>query len=138
MSGDAMARRDDGFTLIEVLVATAVFALLISALYQGLTTGWRGLRHSDSEEVALALLSAKLASAGVETPLQAAILSGTEAGGLSWQTSIAPYADAASPPDARALLYQGYWVTVIVRWQNDRFSPEQTLQATTLKIRRAS
>jgi prepilin-type N-terminal cleavage/methylation domain-containing protein len=136
MTGDAMSQRDAGFTLIEAIVATAVFALLLSALYQGLTTGWRGIKKADAEEIALSLLSQKLASAGVETPLQASASTSGAANGVAWQTQITAYAAPASATVAEP--YQGSWVTVTVRWKNGPFSPEQALQATTLKLRRAS
>ena len=126
-----MTRREDGFTLIEAIVATAVFALLLSALYQGLTAGWRGIKKSNSEDAALSLLSQKLASTGVETPLETSTATGV-ADGIAWRSQITPYATGAvSGP------YQGFWITVAVRWKNGPFSPEQALQATTLKLRKA-
>jgi prepilin-type N-terminal cleavage/methylation domain-containing protein len=135
MTGETMTRREDGFTLIEAIVATAVFALLLSALYQGLTAGWRGLKKVNSEEIALALLSQKLASTGVETPLVTSAATGV-ADGIAWQSQIAPYAEPAAGNVSGP--YQGFWITVTVRWKNGPFSPEQALQATTLKLRKAS
>jgi prepilin-type N-terminal cleavage/methylation domain-containing protein len=136
MTGNTMPRRDEGFTLIETIVATAVFALLLSALYQGLTAGWRGIKKSNSEDAALSLLSQKLASAGVETPLEPSTASGTSADGVAWQSQVIPYVAPASGTISG--LYQGFWVTVTVRWKNGQFSAEQKLQATTLKLRKAS
>lgn len=133
-----MTRRDSGFTLIEALVATAVFALLLSALYQGLTVGWHGLRKAGAEDAAMLVLSQRLASSGVETPLETSANSGTAPGGISWQTRIVPYTPTAPAGDARLPAYQGFWITVSVRWQNIRFGTEQSLQATTLKIKKAS
>jgi prepilin-type N-terminal cleavage/methylation domain-containing protein len=135
MTGETMTRREDGFTLIEAIVATAVFALLLSALYQGLTAGWRGIKKSNSEDAALSLLSQKLASAGVETPLETSAATGV-ADGVAWQSQITPYASPASGSISGP--YQGFWITVSVRWKNGPFSPEQALQATTLKLRKAS
>ncbi len=133
-----MARRDGGFTLIEALVATAVFALVLSALYQGIAIGWRGLKKAGAEDTARAVLSQHLASSGVETPLQAATTNGTT-DGVAWHAEIRPYRDTSlnageTPPQA----YQGFWIIVTVRWREGRFSPEHALQATTLKIKRAS
>lgn len=133
-----MEKREGGFTLIEAIVATAVFALLLSALYQGLATGWRGLKSAKAEDAAIALLSQRLASSGVETPLQSSTMSGRTLEGLSWQSDITPYAGNASTGNSSGGDYQGYWVTVIVRWNNGRFSREHSLQATTLKLKKSS
>jgi prepilin-type N-terminal cleavage/methylation domain-containing protein len=131
-----MAKQDSGFTLIEALVATAVFAMLLGALYQGLSAGWRGLQKANSETVALALLSRQLASIGVETPLQPSSTAGSTTDGVTWQADILPYhptqsANLPSPP-----AYQGFWVSVTVRWRDGYLKSEQTLQATTLKIKK--
>jgi prepilin-type N-terminal cleavage/methylation domain-containing protein len=133
-----MNSRDGGFTLIEALVATAVFALVLSALYQGLTVGWRGLKKANAEDAAVAVLSFQLATSGVETPLQASSTSGTTPDGVSWQTVITPYSATEPTTGTAQPSYLGYWVTVIVRWTEGRFAPEHTLRATTLKLKKAA
>jgi prepilin-type N-terminal cleavage/methylation domain-containing protein len=138
MSGNNMSKHDAGFTLIEALVATAVFTLVVSALYQGLTVGWRGLARTKAEDAAVSLLSQKLASSGIETPLQTATASGTTLEGMSWQTEIAPYAGAATATDTNSPAYLAYWVTVTVHWRDGVLTSEKSLQATTLKIKKAS
>lgn len=131
-----MARRDAGFTLIEALVAAAVFALLISALYQGLSLGWRGLRKAKAEDLAVAIANAELVSRGVETPLVASSASGTSPDGIAWQADIRPYLIPSTGPEGKTA-YQGFWVTVTVRWREGRLSPEHVLDFTTLKLKRA-
>lgn len=126
---------DAGFTLVESLVALAIFVAVISALYQGLTVGWRGLRRADAEDVALALAQNKLASTGVETPLVASTQSGVAGDGIAWQADIRPYtAGSTDAPSAQDL--QGFWVTVTVRWKEGPRRPEQSLQLQTVKLRR--
>jgi prepilin-type N-terminal cleavage/methylation domain-containing protein len=132
-----MNKRDGGFTLIEALVATTVFALVLSALYQGLTTGWRGLKKANQEEVATSVLAAQLASSGVEGPLEASASSGTAADGIAWQSVIEPYTPSASGDSRAPASYLGYWVTVTVRWREARFGAEHALQAKTLKLKKA-
>ncbi len=132
-----MNNRDGGFTLIEALVATAVFALVLSALYQGLTMGWRGLKKATAEDAAVSLLAAQMASSGVESPLETSTASGTTADGISWLSVIAPY-DATSGGEKSSASYLGYWVTVTVRWHEARFGAEHVLKAATMKIKKAS
>ncbi|MEQ1651646.1 MAG: type II secretion system protein [Hyphomicrobium sp.] len=133
-----MRNRDGGFTLIETLVATTIFALLLSALYQGLTTGWRGLKIANAESSALTVLSRQLASGGIETPLEVSTATGITADGVAWQTDIKPYAPTSRSNGSAAAIYQGFWVTVTVRWSDGAFQAERSLQATTLKLKKAS
>ena len=133
-----MSKREAGFTLIEALVATAVFALVLSALYQGLTTGWRGLKKASAEDAAVAILSQQLASRGVETPLQAGTTSGATPDGISWQSDITPYAGGTPDANVARPAYSGFWVNVTVRWKEGRFGAEHTLQATAFKLKKAA
>lgn len=131
-----MTKRDAGFTLIEALVATAVFVLVISSLYQGLSAGWRGLRKATAEDQAVAVARAELASRGVETPLATSSASGVTPEGIAWQTDVRPYAGLSSQPESKSS-FQAFWVTVTVRWREGRLSPEHVLDFTTLKLRKA-
>ena len=111
-----MRKADAGFTLVEALVAMAVFTLVISALYQGLSGGWRGLRRADASELALGVAEARLASAGIETPLEASTQSGVTPDGVAWTTEISPYippGGQTAPPSPIV----GYWVAVTVKWK---------------------
>lgn len=129
------AADDAGFTLVESLVALAIFVAVISALYQGLSVGWRGLRRADAEEIALAMAQNKLASTGVETPLIASTQSGVAADGMVWQADIRAYASASEAAQSAPDLH-GFWVTVTVRWKEGPRRPEQSLQLQTIKLRR--
>lgn len=131
-----MENQDDGFTLIEVLVAMAIFALVVSALYQGLQTGWRGLRAADLEDTAISVAASELVSRGVETPLTVGVQSGTTTYGIAWQSTVRPYLS----PDPRDFLQpasvvtNGFWVDVVVRWTDGPARTAKTLSFTTLKL----
>ena len=126
---------DAGFTLVESLAALAIFVAVISALYQGLSVGWRGLRRADAEELALALAQNKLASTGVETPLIASTQSGVGSDGMAWQADIRPYT-SASPAAQSAPDLQGFWVTITVHWKEGPRRPDQSVRLQTVKLRR--
>lgn len=92
-----------GFSLIEAVVALAVAALAMAAVYQLISTGLSGAREAEAR--ARAVLLAQSLLADLETgPLQAAERSGGEAG-LRWRTRVALYrtlplpAEPAAPPD---------------------------------------
>ncbi len=126
---------DGGFTLLEVLVATAIFASLIAALHRGIATGAHGLRMATAEDTAITLLRRQLASGGIETPLTAATASGTTPEGLRWERVIRPYEIGSAPAEGET--YRGYWVSVTVRWR-EKFGAERSLNATTLRIARST
>jgi len=92
-----------GFSLIEAVVALAVAALAMAAVYQLISTGLSGAREAEAR--ARAVLLAQSLLADLETgPLQAAERSGGETG-LRWHTRVALYrtlplpAEPAAPPD---------------------------------------
>ncbi len=110
-----MPREDDGFTLIEVLVALAIGALLIASAYRGFAVGWRGMRISENEAVALAVARSELASAGIAYPLAEGNRSGVTTG-ISWTTSVRPY----EPPAQVGSNFEpsrAYWVEVEALWR---------------------
>lgn len=104
---------DAGFTLVEVLVALTISALLMAAAYRGLALGTRGMRVSDVESRMLEVAKAELSRAGVEAPLVEGEQSG-RSGNVDWSLSISPY---HAPADAAAIFGKprAYWIEVEVR-----------------------
>ena len=86
MSG---ARRERGFTLLEVLVALVIFALLFGVLAQIFQTGLRQSAVAEQASAATLLARSQLARVGVEVPLAEGELAGETEDGLRWRTAIA-------------------------------------------------
>lgn len=140
VGGDDMRTREAGFTLVEALVAMAVFTLVVSAVYQGFTSSWRGLRRAESADLALSVAEARLASTGIETPLEASQQSGVSPEGIRWTADINPYVPPSIASDAATAqrsAVAGYWVTVTVYWTDGPLRPGQSLQLKTVKLKRA-
>ena len=130
-----MRRSEEGFTLLEVIVALAIATASIASLYQIYAVGWRGVRLASLDRAAIEVAKNQLASAGVETPLTEGTSSGVSAGGVEWTTEIRPYepADAVvtlNEPDGPA----AYWVSVKVAWREGLLRPQRTLDLTTIKL----
>ncbi|MCL4766558.1 MAG: prepilin-type N-terminal cleavage/methylation domain-containing protein [Hyphomicrobiaceae bacterium] len=125
-----MARQEDGFTLIEIIVAIVVLSSVVVALLEGLSLGWRGARTAEMELAALSVAKARLASAGIETPLQEGRWTGTAADGFRWVVTAVrePAQDAPAAAPAR------YWVTVEVAWRAGPWSRTRSLELATLKL----
>lgn len=110
-----MQRGEDGFTLIEVLVALAIGALLIASAYGGFAVGWRGMRISEDEAVALAVARSELASAGIAYPIAEGERSGTT-NGVAWSTSLRPY-ELPDSLGTNSDAPSAYWVEVNAQWR---------------------
>ncbi|MGF1631831.1 MAG: prepilin-type N-terminal cleavage/methylation domain-containing protein [Kiloniellaceae bacterium] len=125
-------KREAGFTLLEVLVAFAIFALSFAALLQIFSGGLSNAAVADRALIALGHAESLLVRAGVEQPLAEGTRSGTLPDGMSWQESTARYSDTqtlASPPPSGM---QPYSVTVTVTWRDGRRTRDVTL--TTLRL----
>jgi general secretion pathway protein I len=66
----ATRRRDDGFTLLEILVAFTVAALLLSAGMRALSVDIGGVAQSRAQTEAVMLASSALEEVGVTIPLR--------------------------------------------------------------------
>jgi len=137
-AGARACRRQLGFSLLEVLVAFVILALVATALF-GLFGG--ALRNaSASEEWSRALLVAqsRLAEAANVQPLREGTMAGTEPDGrISWQAVVAPYV----APDANADLERAsetmttrlFRVTVDLRYAGDD-GRDRTLSLSTVRL----
>jgi prepilin-type N-terminal cleavage/methylation domain-containing protein len=87
-----MRQGEAGFTLIEVLVAFAIVALVLAGIYQALAGAYRGETRAQVQERVLALARAHLEAIGIEQPLEPGETTGTYHTGLAWHLTVAPVA----------------------------------------------
>lgn len=120
-----------GFTLIEVIVAFAIVALALSALFQIFSTGLRGSVVTENYNMAVLLADSKLAGIGIEEPLEAGDQSGTFDNGFRWETNVRPYDDGGSTFTPGAI--QAFEVTVTVKWGG--VVRERTVSLATLRLK---
>jgi prepilin-type N-terminal cleavage/methylation domain-containing protein len=140
-------RSQDGFTLIETIVALALFSGVFVLLNQGLTASWQGKRRADQDATAAALATAQLASAGIETALVDGARTSGQQGAFNWELTISKYVvpsddtakeflagDAARPTGVATVA--AYWVGIEVSWPNGPLQKPRTLRLRTLKLGR--
>ena len=72
-----------GFSLLEVLVAFTILAMLLAALFQVFSAGLHAARSGDRYTRATVIAQSQIAALGVESPLQEGITSGTTDGSFS-------------------------------------------------------
>jgi len=83
--------RTQGFTLLEVLVAFTILALVLGALLQVFSGGLRTAEIARNHAVGALLAKSKLAAIGIEEPLVAGERTGTFDNGYRWHYSVDPY-----------------------------------------------
>jgi len=104
-----------GFSLLEVLVAFTILAMLLGALFQVFSGGLHAARSGDRYTRATVIAQSALSALSVEYPPQEGVSSGTTDDGFDWRVSVGPYSDdllsvAESP-------LQPYLVNVQVFWE---------------------
>ena len=134
----AVRLRQRGFSLLEVLVAFVILALVGTALFR-LFSGALG-NASLSEEYSRATLYAesRLAPLGVEAPLKEGAQQGTsEDGYYRWTLSIDPYSPPGTTPDMESAvpaMAATLWRLVLtVRWPGAS-GGERSIVLSTLRV----
>jgi general secretion pathway protein I len=117
-----------GFTLIEVLVAFAIVAVMLTALLQVFSSSLAGIATVERRAEAMMLARSALDEVGVEIPLAAGERSADAGRGFAWRLRIAPSATLAPLADGGGLLVP-YEVSVTVTWERGG-----SLTLTTLRL----
>lgn len=116
-------RSQGGFSLIEVVVALAIVALMLGTIYQVSNGAVRSTVRTDNYLRALAMAQSRLAEAAAMPVLKVGTVMGS-ADGVAWSRSVKPY--AAPPPSPETRLYE---VSVIATRSGSRVVLETLLIA---------
>ncbi|WP_263143277.1 prepilin-type N-terminal cleavage/methylation domain-containing protein [Pseudomonas sp. RIT-PI-AD] len=87
-----MPKLQRGFTILEVLVAFMVAALLLTVILSSFTNGMSNLAKTDRLSVAALVAQSRLAELGVSVPLEAGTFEGQDesAPEYRWRIRVAP------------------------------------------------
>ena len=123
------AHRQQGFSLLEVLVAFSVLAISLGILYQAFGGSLRNLAVSGDYNRAMILAESKLAEAAARLPLEEGSSAGEEQG-LRWRVEVARYDDLEELPQT----FHPYRITSAVSWgEGER---ERSYRLQTLRLRK--
>ena len=119
------ATKEQGFTLVEVLVAFAILTLGLTVLYQlfGDSVGQTG--RSDMRREALLIAQSKLAEVSARRPILPGETSGDAGRDFSWQARVRTRDQA---DESRASVWQLYDIEVAVRPTGATSAPLVTLK----------
>jgi general secretion pathway protein I len=129
----AARRRQQGFTLIEILVAFMILTLALTVIFRIFSGGLRNLELSADYTRAALVAESQLAAAGVTIPLEPGETSGELDDSFSWQRIIETYQPWEKGKELSATM-QGYRVTVNVDWE--RAGQKRRLSLSSIRIRK--
>jgi general secretion pathway protein I len=135
---EALSRRrgERGFTLIEVVVAFVLLALVLSVSFEIFTTGMTRASDLDDRARALVVAQSRLAAAGAEEPLKEGAASGqSDDRRFQWTLTVRRADDEAMSPDGThpSGAYALYRVDVHVAWRGAD-SRDRALDLATLSV----
>lgn len=120
------SRRNDGFTLVEVLVAFAILALTLAVVFRSISTGLASEQAATSATTNVLVGRSVLERIGSEIPLEPGSAEGSAAGGGHWVLTLIPVGGDGADPAGSAVLLR---VDLTVTGADGR-----TLRLTTLKL----
>lgn len=130
----AGATGDEGFTLLETLVALAIFAMAFAGLHRALEGGWRSLRQAALELEATEVARNQLTAAGIETPLAVGQRHGETASGILWEVIVRRYEADAGRPDAKDAFANLYVVTARAGRRTGADTARAPVELTTMRL----
>ena len=130
MKNKARFCREDGFSLLEILVAFSILAISLGVLLNIFSTGLRSAIVSDEYIHAVTIAESLLSKAGIESTLEQNESHGIEEDKYSWSINIESYLDDVLDVDRGRVT--PYKITVTVRWQE--VEDERSIILTTLRL----
>jgi general secretion pathway protein I len=109
-------RADEGFTLVEVLVALALLGIGLAALVQVVPAATLAAARAQARLEALALAQARLETLGVDAALLPGGSAGVAPGGYRWRVSARPLAPGGPGGSPTPAALEAIEVGVEVTW----------------------
>jgi general secretion pathway protein I len=123
--------RESGFTLIEVVVAFVLLALVLGVSFEIFTTGFARAGLLEDQSPALLVAQSRLAAAGVEENLKEGETRGeSEDRRFQWTVVVKRSDEGSAPGKPAPSVYQLYRIDVVVTWQGADSRPRQLALST--------
>lgn len=129
----AQVNKQNGFSLLEILIAFSILALSLGILLKIFSGGVNNAVVAEDYTAAIQIAESLMAETGVETPLQAGQDSGLENEKYHWQVEVSPFEFNPEKVDTTTIRAVLFKVKVIVSWGDDNANDRQ-IALTTLKL----
>jgi general secretion pathway protein I len=127
-------KRAAGFTLIEIVVAFVLLALVLSTGFEIFASGLRRAGELEDQSRAIVIAQSRLAATGLEQPLVEGSAQGvSEDGRFHWAVTVSPSTEGQPPPDQPQPgpgTYMAFRVDVRVDWEGGDSRPHSFALAT--------
>lgn len=124
--------REDGFTVVEALVALVIVALGLTALFAAFAGSVASVRRAEQRELAVETARSLLEGIGVAEPIAPGVRHGRSQEGLTWRIEIARRPGPAEL-DAKPAI-AAFWVTVSVGSRGDGAAASDAVTLTSLRL----
>ena len=125
--------KQQGFSLLEILIAFSILALSLGILLKIFSAGVNTAVVAEDYTAAVQIAESLMAKTGVETPLQEGQDSGLENEKYHWLVEVSPFEFNPENVDPTAMTAMLYKVKVVVNWGDDNANDRQ-VELTTLKL----
>lgn len=127
-------RRERGFTLIEMVVAFVLLALVLSTGFEIFSEGMTRASGLEERSKALEIASSRLADLGAEEALKPGIGQGEARDSrFHWTTTVDPYTEGLDPAHPVTSAYALYRLEVKVDWRGGD-GKDRSLSLATLRL----
>lgn len=125
---DTKHTAENGFTLVETLIAFTILAVSMVVILQSFTTGLRSLETAESYARAAMMAQSKLVEFGTLETIKSGQFGGELDDGFTWRAAVEPYetGDAGTGVVGRAL--SAYRIDLTVTWRGGREVTLSTLR----------
>lgn len=118
-------RGSRGFSLLEVMVAFTILAMLLGALFQVFSTALGSARSAERLSRATVIAQSRLAGLGFDHDLKPGVSTGTVDGDFHWRVTVGGYSDGELSVTSTAV--RPLTVNVEVYWEEGGFSRSVSL-----------
>lgn len=137
MSGKAPPNGQNGFSLLEMLVAFSILSVALGILLNIFSRGAQTAVAAEEYTAAVQIAESLMAKTGVEKRLLPGQTGGIENNKYFWQVNVSPYQLFDNSIDANAIPAQLFLVTINVSWGDGASNAgfrQRVVELTTLKI----
>jgi type II secretory pathway pseudopilin PulG len=106
---------DDGFVMVEAIVALAIAVLSLAVLWQAISGAYRGAARIKDTEQTLMIARSQLDEIAADGTVVLGTTRGTYANGAVWQITTSPVRPANNQTTAERRAIQPYWIVLEVR-----------------------